>query len=85
MSDRQPRITHDFNATYLTDATLEEIERFGVELRDGGPLMLSDWDEDDDGNPTWMVVKGIARFDRKRQEWEIEFTDEDIHWEPRES
>lgn len=82
MSDGQPRIPFDSNATYLTPAVLEDIERLGVELRDGGPLTLSDWDSDDAGNPTWVIVKGIARCDGGW--WWIEYTHDDIHWEPRE-
>jgi hypothetical protein len=85
MSDGQPRITFDSNAMYLTPATLEEIERFAVELHDGGALVLSDEDGDHAGNPTWMVVTGIARFDKKRQAWRIEYTRNDIRWEPREA
>jgi hypothetical protein len=84
MSEHQPRVTFDSNETFLTPAVLEDIERLGVELRDGGVLILSDWDEDEDDNPTWMVVTGIARFDAKRQAWWIEYTHDDIHWEPRE-
>ena len=66
MSDRDQRIFSDLNSTYLNAEALADIERLGIKLADGNQLTVCDYDADDDGNPTWLVAKGVARFDSAR-------------------
>ena len=73
------------NTTYLSAEALADIERLGVELTEGAPLTVCDYDADENGNPTWLVVEGVAHFDPARQAWQIGYTMDDVHWEPREA
>lgn len=85
VSDRDRRIVSDLNTTYLSAEALSDIERLGVELREGSPLIVCDYDADEDGNPTWLVAKGVAHFDSERRAWQVGFTMDEVHWEPRET
>jgi hypothetical protein len=82
--DREQRIVSDLNSRYLSREALEDIERLGVELREGAPLTVCDYDGDEHGNPTWLVVDGVAGFDTERAKWYVSYTMDDVHWEPRE-
>ena len=62
---------------------MADIERLGIELSEGGPLTVCDYDGDD-GDPTWLVVDGVAHCDPDRGKWQIAYTMDDVHWEPRE-
>ena len=84
VSDRDRRVIIDLNDDYLNAWALRDIERLGLELRDGSKLTGCMEDEDDEGNPTWLVVEFVASFDPKYQAWRMVYTDDDIHWEPRE-
>lgn len=84
MSDREARIVSDLNTTYLDAGAMADIERLGIELTDGAPLTVCDYDADEDGNPAWVVAQGIAHFDRERGAWQIHYLMEDVRWEPRE-
>jgi hypothetical protein len=84
VDDRQHRIVSDMNSTYLSAQALADIERLGVELVEGGPLTVCDYDGDDD-TPTWLVVEGVAHFDPERRAWQISYTMDDCSWEPRRS
>jgi hypothetical protein len=84
MTDRAQRVVSDMNTSYLSAEALTDIERLGIQLADGEPLTVSDYDADDQGNPTWLVVQGIARFDAERSAWRIEYSMDDVRWEPRE-
>lgn len=50
---------------------------------EGAPLTVCDYDGDEAGNLTRLVAKGIAHFDQERQAWQVWFTMDDVHWEPR--
>jgi hypothetical protein len=84
VSDRGQRIVSDLNTTYLSPEAMADIERLGIDLVEGEPLTICDYDADDDGNPTWLVAEGVARFDHERTAWQIAYTIDDVHWEPRE-
>jgi hypothetical protein len=62
-----------------------DIERLGLELVEGEPLTVCDYDADGDGNRTWLVVEGVAHFNQERAAWQIAYSMDDIHWEPRET
>ena len=47
----------------LTAAALADIERLGVELREGAPLTVCDYDADEDGSPAWIVAEGVVHYD----------------------
>jgi len=83
VSDREQRIVSDLNTSYLSAEALADIERLGIELEDGHPLTVCDYDEDDTGNPTWLVAEGVARFDPARNAWQVAYTMDDVTWEPR--
>jgi hypothetical protein len=83
VSDREQRIVSDLNTSYLSAEALAEIERLGIELEDGQPLTVCDYDADDNGNPTWLVAEGVAHFDPERNAWQVGYTIDNVHWEPR--
>ena len=85
MDDREARVVTDLNTTYLTASALADIERLGIELREGAPLTVCDYDADEVGHPAWIVAKVIVHFDAAAQAWQIGLTMDDVHWEPRES
>jgi len=85
MGDRERRIVSDLNTTYLSAEALADMQRLGIELVEGQPLTVSDYDADKDGNPAWLVAKGVAHFDPERGAWQIAYTMDDVHWEPRKS
>ena len=74
----------DLNTSYLNTEAMADIERLGIKLVEGAPLTVCDYDADDDGNPTWVVVEGVAHFDPDRNAWQIAYRMEDVRWEPRE-
>jgi hypothetical protein len=80
--DRDRRIVSDMNSTYLSAEALADIQRLGVELEEGAPLTVCDYDGTED-EPTWLVVEGVAHLDPKRQKWQIGYTMADCRWEPR--
>ena len=83
MRDRESRVVSDLNSTYLSDDALVDIERLGIELAEGAPLTVCDYDGTPD-EPTWVVADGVARFDAARNAWQIAYTMNDVRWEPRE-
>jgi len=83
VNDREQRVVSDLNTRYLSEGALRDIERLGVELREGAPSTVCDYDGDEHGNPTWLVVEGTAGFDADRGAWYVNFTMDDVHWEPR--
>jgi hypothetical protein len=85
MDDRDQRIVSDLNTTYLSAEALADIKRLGIELVEGAPLTVCDYDGDEDGNPMWLVVEGNAHLDAERGAWQIAYTMEQVHWEPREA
>jgi hypothetical protein len=85
MSDRDRRVVSDLNTSYLSAEAMADIERLGIELAEGVPLTVCDYDADQDGNPTWVVAEGVAHFDRERSAWQIAYTMDDVRWEPREA
>jgi hypothetical protein len=82
VDDRERRVVSDMNSSYLDAQALGDIERLGIELREGGPLTVCDYDGDEE-NRTWLVVDGAAHFDAQRGQWQIAYTMDDVHWEPR--
>ena len=52
VSDREQRVVSDLNTSYLSAEALADVERLGVELADGQPLTVRDYDADENGNPT---------------------------------
>jgi hypothetical protein len=83
VSDRQGRVVSDLDTSYLSAEALADDERLGIELADGQPLTACDYDADENGNPTWLVAQGVARFDPERKAWQVAYTMDDVHWEPR--
>jgi hypothetical protein len=83
MNDRDGRVVSDLNTTYLSDEALADVERLGITLAEGAPLTVCDYDADEDGKPTWLVASGVARFDAERRAWRIEYSMDDVRWEPR--
>ena len=67
----------------MSAEALADIDRLGIELKEGCPLTVCDYDADEEGNPTWVVANGVAHFDSARQAWQVGFTMNDVHWEPR--
>jgi len=84
VGDREGRVVSDLNTTYLSQEALADIERLGIELAEGSPLTVCDYDADEDGRPTWLVAEGVAHFDRERGAWRISYSMDDVRWEPRE-
>jgi hypothetical protein len=84
VSDRERRIVSDLNTTYLSAEAMADIERLGIELVEGAPLTVCDYDADENGNPTWVVAQGVAHFDAERGVWQISYSMDDVRWEPRE-
>ena len=85
VGDREPRIVSDLHTTYLNAEALGDIERLGIKLVEGEPLTVCDFDADEDGRPTWLVAKGVAHFDPERRGWQIWYSIDNVHWEPREA
>jgi hypothetical protein len=85
MSDWERRIVSDLNTTYLSAEAMADVERLGIELAEGAPLTVRDYDADEDGNPTWVVAEGVAHFDSERGAWQIRYSMDDVRWEPREA
>jgi len=83
VSDRERRVVSDLNTSYLSAEALADVKRLGIELVDGRPLTVCDYDADENGNPTWLVAEGVARFDPDRNAWQVAYTMDDVHWEPR--
>jgi hypothetical protein len=77
------RVVSDLNTTYLSAEALADIKPLGIELAEGAPLTVCDRDADENGNPTWLVAEGVARFDTDRDAWHIEYAMEDVRWETR--
>ena len=48
MDDRERRVVSDVNSSYLDPQALGDIERLGIELREGRPLTVCDYDGDED-------------------------------------
>jgi hypothetical protein len=84
VSERERRVVSDLNTNYLDAGAMADIERLGIELVEGAPLTVSDFDEDENGNPTWVVAEGVAHFDAEREAWQISYSMDDVRWEPRE-
>ena len=84
MGDRERRVVSDLNTSYLSAEALAYIERLAIELAEGSPLTVCDYDADGNGNPTWVVAKGTAHFDPERRGWQIAYSMDDVRWEPRE-
>jgi hypothetical protein len=82
--DRERRVLSDMNSTYLSAEALADIERLGVELVEGAPITVCDYDGTPD-EPTWLIVEGTAHFDAARAAWQIGYTMADCRWEPREA
>jgi hypothetical protein len=68
---------------YLREDTLAQIEAAGIELAEGVPLTLSDYDADDDGTPLWLVADGVLGYDHGGGRWYMDY--EDVSWEPRDA
>jgi hypothetical protein len=49
--------------------TLDEIERNNVVLSDGLKILLWTEDEDEKGNPDYLVVEAIVKFDEDENCW----------------
>jgi hypothetical protein len=82
--DRDGRVVTDLNTTYLSAEAMADIERLGIELKEGAPLTVCDYDGTPD-EPTWVGAEGVAHFDPDRNAWQITYTMDDVRWEPRET
>jgi len=89
----RPRITADLNSggrdgdtgvVYLGADTQRELVRAGIDLYDGMPLTVSDFDGTPE-DPTWLVVEGVVGFDEGANRWEFRYAWDERHWEPRRS
>jgi len=72
----EPRIYADFqnlddaNRLKLTcRGTLQDLQRFGVQLRDGMRFTFYTDDADDEGRPDPMLIDGIVQFDAAQRCW----------------
>jgi hypothetical protein len=72
----QPRIYADFhnldddNRLRLTCAgTLKDLERHGIELREGLRLTFYTDDADAEGRPDDLLVDGVVRYDEGQRCW----------------
>jgi hypothetical protein len=75
----RPRIYADFhnlddvNRVRLTcSGTQRDLDRQGVQLRDGLQLTLYTDDEDDDGRPDPLLADATVWFDRNQECWVAE-------------
>lgn len=60
----------DFNRLKLTCAgTLQDLERQGIDLREGLILSLYTDDENDQGQPDELRAEGVAHYDAEGQCW----------------
>jgi len=66
MGDLEHRVVSDLNTSYLSAKAMADIERLAIKLADGAPLTVSDYNADENGNPTSIVGKGVAQFDLDR-------------------
>lgn len=71
-----PRIYADFhnlddqNRVRLNcRGTIEDLKRFGIELREGLKLILYTDDADDNGNPDALLADATIQFDGSSQSW----------------
>jgi len=71
VGDRERRVVSDLNTSYLSAEAMADIERLGIELAEGAPLTVCDYEADEKGNPTWVVAEGVAHFDPERSAWQI--------------
>jgi hypothetical protein len=78
VDDRERRVVSGLNTTYLSAEAIADIERLGIQLVEGQPLTVCDYDADEDGNPTWLVAKGVAHFDAARDAWQIAYTMDEV-------
>jgi len=83
VGDRERRVVSDLNTSYLGADAMADIERLDIELREGAPLTVCDYDGTPD-EPTWLVAEGVAHLDPERQTWQIAYTMDNVRWEPRE-
>jgi hypothetical protein len=90
-----PRITADFNyggldgesgVVYLDRDTLGQLERAGIELREGMSLTLWDFDGTPD-EPTWLIAAGVVSMTveggTKSTGWKFAYPRSECRWEPR--
>lgn len=74
-----PRIYADFNGwdgsdserwlNLLSKGTFDDLDKLGVELREGLEVVFYDHDEDEKGNPTFPEADGVVRFLVKNNHW----------------
>lgn len=93
MTDEQ-RIVADFNyggvagdagRVYLTEPVLKDIRHAGIELAAGNKLTVSDYDEDEQGNPVWVVAEGVVGHEAGSDRWYLDYDVRDLRYEPREA
>ena len=84
VNDRDGRVVSDLNITYLDAGAVADIERLGIELAEGAPLTVCDYDGTPD-KPTWVVAEGVAHFDPDRNASQVAYTMDDVRWEPRDA
>ena len=58
--------------------TVRDLERLGIELREGLTVAFYSDDEDDQGNPDPLLVEGTVRFDDEHRRWVAEISWEEI-------
>jgi hypothetical protein len=87
------RIVADFNyggvagdegRVYLPEPVLEDVRAAGIELSAGMALTLSDYDEDEAGNPAWVVADGVVGRESGGGRWYLDYDVRELRWEPRE-
>lgn len=83
VDDRTLRVVTDLNSTYLSSEALADVARLGIQLADGAVLTVSDYDGFENGDPAWIVVRGLVHFDAVRSAWQISYTMDDVSWEAR--
>lgn len=73
--DREGRIVSALNSVYLSEEALADIDRLGLELREGVRLEVCDYDAFENGQPAWLVADCDLWFDNARQQWAIGYSE----------
>ncbi len=49
--------------------TMQDLARYGIELREGLALTFYSDDADDAGNPDDLIVEGVVQYDKTSNQW----------------
>ncbi len=49
--------------------TMQDLARYGIELKEGLALTFYSDDADDTGNPDDLIVQGVVQYDKTSNQW----------------